>query len=133
VNHGASQTVQPRLGQGTFRIAVTSAYGACAALGHALAARAPRPRTCAPTRTAARTRCPTGCSCAPTSTASTTPGTSPSRPTIASASVTTSPTTSAGGREYERFAGRAITVPPALLDQPDPKLLDWHAAEVFRG
>ena len=37
------------------------------------------------------------------------------------------------GREYERFADRAITVPPALLDQPDPELLDWHAAEVFRG
>ena len=36
------------------------------------------------------------------------------------------------GREYERFAGRAITVPPALLDQPDPELLDWHAVEVFR-
>ncbi len=31
--YGAPQVVQPRLGQGTFRIAVTSAYGACAALG----------------------------------------------------------------------------------------------------
>ena len=41
--------------------------------------------------------------------------------------------TSAGGREYERFADRVITVPPALLDQPDPELLDWHAAKVFRG
>jgi putative restriction endonuclease len=37
------------------------------------------------------------------------------------------------GREYERFAGRAITVPPALLDQPDRELLDWHSAAVFRG
>jgi hypothetical protein len=37
------------------------------------------------------------------------------------------------GREYERFAGRAITVPRALVDQPNPELLDWHAAEVFRG
>jgi hypothetical protein len=37
------------------------------------------------------------------------------------------------GREYERFAGRAITVLPVLLHQPDPELLDWHAAEVFRG
>jgi predicted restriction endonuclease len=37
------------------------------------------------------------------------------------------------GREYERFAGSAITVPSALLDQPDPELLDWHAAQVFRG
>ena len=39
-------------------------------LGRALAARAPRPRTCAPTRTAASTHCPTDCSCASTSTAS---------------------------------------------------------------
>ena len=38
--YGAPQVVEPRLGQGTFRIAVTSAYGACAALGRALAARA---------------------------------------------------------------------------------------------
>jgi predicted restriction endonuclease len=37
------------------------------------------------------------------------------------------------GHEYERFAGRAITVPRAPLDQPNPELLDWHAAEVFRG
>ena len=79
------QTVQPRLGQGTFRIAVTSAYGACAALGLALAARAPRPCTCAPTRTAASTRSPTDCCSAPTSIASTTPATSLSRPTTASA------------------------------------------------
>jgi len=35
--YGAPQVVQPRLGQGTFRIAVTSAYGACAVSGeHAL-------------------------------------------------------------------------------------------------
>ena len=83
--YGAPQIVQPRLGQGTFRIAVTSAYGACAALGRALAARAPRPRTCAPTRTAASTRSPTGCCSAPTSTVSTTPATSPSPRTTASA------------------------------------------------
>jgi len=24
-------------------------------------------------------------------------------------------------------------VPRVSLDQPDPELLDWHAAEVFRG
>ena len=45
----------------------------------------------------------------------------------------TSPRTSAGGREYERFAGRAITVPRTLTDQPDPELLDWHAAECSGG
>ncbi len=37
------------------------------------------------------------------------------------------------GREYERFAGRTITVPHALADQPDPELLDWRAMEVFCG
>ena len=37
------------------------------------------------------------------------------------------------GREYERFAGRNITVPRVLTEQADPELLDWHAAEVFRG
>jgi len=37
--YGTPQTVQPRLGQGTFRIAVTSAYGACAVSGeHSLPA-----------------------------------------------------------------------------------------------
>jgi len=37
--YGAPQVVQPRLGQGTFRIAVTSAYGACAVCGeHSLPA-----------------------------------------------------------------------------------------------
>jgi len=37
------------------------------------------------------------------------------------------------GREYERFAGRAIAVPRAVADQPGPELLELHAAEVFRG
>jgi hypothetical protein len=37
------------------------------------------------------------------------------------------------GREYERFADRAINVAPALLDQLDPELLDWHATEILRG
>jgi len=31
--YGAPQTVQPRLGQGTFRMSVTNAYGACAVSG----------------------------------------------------------------------------------------------------
>jgi putative restriction endonuclease len=33
--YGAPQIVQPRLGQATFRVAVTSAYGACAVTGDA--------------------------------------------------------------------------------------------------
>ncbi len=75
---------------------------------------------------------PNGLRCAPTSTASTTPATSPSRRTTASASATTRRRFH-NGREYERFAGRAITVPRTLPDQPNPELLDWHAVEVFQG
>ena len=30
-------------------------------------------------------------------------------------------------------AGRAISVPHALLDQPSPELLDWHSSAMFRG
>jgi putative restriction endonuclease len=121
--YGAPHTVQPRLGQGTFRIAVTGAYGACAVSGeHSLPAlEAAHVR---PYAQGGEHALPTGCCSAPTSTVSTTPATSPSRPTTAPASATTSLTTSAGGREYERFAGRAITVPRAPLDQPDPELLD---------
>ena len=130
--YGAPQNVQPRLGQGTFRIAVTSAYGACAALGRARAVRAPRPHTCAPTPTVARAL---------------------SNGLLLRADihrlydagyVTVTPDHRFrvshdladdfhNGREYERFAGRAITVPRAPIDQPNPELLDWHAAEVFRG
>jgi hypothetical protein len=88
---------------------------------------------CAPTRMATRTRFPTGCCCAPTSTASCDAG-----------YVTVTPDHRFqvsgdlfddfhNGREYERFAGRAITVPRTPLDQSNPELLDWHAAEVFRG
>ena len=31
------------------------------------------------------------------------------------------------------FVGRAITVPRTHTDQPDPELLDWHAAEALRA
>ena len=55
--YGAPRTVQPRLGQGTFRIAVTNAYGACAALGRPLAARA-RGRARASLRGRRRARAP---------------------------------------------------------------------------
>jgi hypothetical protein len=37
------------------------------------------------------------------------------------------------GREHERFAGRAISVPRIPVDRPSRELLKWHAAEVFRG
>ena len=83
--YGAPQTVQPRLGQGTFRIAVTSAYGACAALGRALAARA-RGRARAALRGRRRTRAlqrPAAARRHPLPRA--TPATSPSCPTASSA------------------------------------------------
>ena len=82
---GTPLTVLPRLGQGTFRIAVTGAYGACAALGRVLAARARgraraplrgRRRACAPQRPIAARRYPPPRA---------TPATSPSPPTTASA------------------------------------------------
>src|SRR5450759_5915728 len=79
--YGVPQIVQPRLGQGTFRIAVTSAYGACAALGRALAAR-PRGRARAPLCAGRRARAPQRTAAArrhPPPLA--TPATSPSRPT----------------------------------------------------
>lgn len=37
------------------------------------------------------------------------------------------------GKPHLAIAGRAIPVSRTLTDQPDPELLDWHAAEVFRG
>jgi putative restriction endonuclease len=130
--YGAPQTVQPRLGQGTFRIAVTSAYGACAVSGeHSL-----------PALEAAHVRpyADGGAHALPNGLLL--------RADIHrlydAGYVTVTPdhrfrvshdlfADFHNGREYERFAGRTITVPHALTDQPDPELLDWHAAEVFRG
>jgi len=130
--YGTPLTVLPRLGQGTFRIAVTSAYGACAVSGeHSL-----------PALEAAHVRpyADGGAHALPNGLLL--------RADIHrlydAGYVTVTPDYRfrvshdlAGdfhnGREYERFAGRAITVPRASLDQPDPELLDWHAAEVFRG
>ena len=129
---GVPQTVQPRLGQGTFGIAVTSAYRACAVSGeHSL-----------PALEAAHVR----------------PYSDGGMRALANGSllradihrlyntgyVTVTPDNRFrvshdladdfhSGREYESFAGRAIAVPRALIDQPDRELLDWHGAEVFRG
>ena len=129
---GAPRTVQPRLGQGTFRIAVTSAYGACAVSGeHSL-----------PALEAAHVRpyADGGAHALPNGLLL--------RADIHrlydAGYVTVTPDHRFcvsrdlveefhNGCEYERFAGRTITVPNALTDQPDPDLLEWHAAEVFRG
>ncbi len=37
------------------------------------------------------------------------------------------------GREYLRFDGTRIAVPQASPERPGRELLDWHAQEVFRG
>ena len=88
---------------------------------------------CGPMRTAVSTRCPTDCCCAPTSTASCDAGYVTVTPDYRFRVSHDLAGDFHNGREYERFAGRAITVPHALLDQPDRELLDWHSAEVFRG
>ena len=129
---GAPQIVQPRLGQGTFRIAVTSAYGACAVSGeHSLPAlEAAHVR---PYADGGEHALPNGLLLR-----------ADIHRLYDAGYVTVTPDYRFrvshdladdfhNGREYERFAGRAIAVPRTLIDQPDPELLDWHAAEVFRG
>ena len=37
------------------------------------------------------------------------------------------------GRECECYTGRPILLPQAAADGPDPELLEWHGAKVFRG
>ena len=37
------------------------------------------------------------------------------------------------GRECEQYVDRSILLPQAASDRPDPELLEWHGAEVFRG
>ena len=132
MNHGAPQTVQPRLGQGTFRIAVTGAYGACAVSGeHSL-----------PALEAAHVRpyADGGAQALPNGLrlradihrlydAGYVTVTPDHRFRVSRDLFADFP----NGREYERFAGRTITVPCALTDQPDLELPDWHAMEVFRG
>ena len=130
--YGAPQTVQPRLGQGTFRIAVTGAYGACAVSGEhsppALEAAHVRPYA-----DGGEYALSNGLLLR-----------ADIHRLYDAGYVTVTPDYRfrvshdlAGdfhnGREYERFAGRTIAVPAALADQPDLELLGWHAAEVFRG
>jgi len=130
--YGAPQIGQPRLGQGTFRIAVTSAYLACVVSGdHSL-----------PALEAAHVRPYAGVGAHALSNGLLL------RADIHrlydAGYVTVTPDYRFrvshdladdfhNGREYERVAGRAIAVPRTLIDQPDPELLDWHAAEMFHG
>jgi len=84
-------------------------------------------------RTAAATRSPTACCSALTSTASCDAGYVTVTPDHRFRVSRDLADDFHNGREYERFAGRAITVPHAVADRPSPELLDWHAADVFRG
>jgi len=130
--YGDPRTVQLRLGQGTFRIAVTGAYGACAVSGeHSL-----------PALEAAHVR----------------PYAQGGEHALANGLllradihrlydtgyVTVTPDHRFkvsgdlfddfhNGREYERYVGRSILLPREVADRPDPELLEWHGAEVFRG
>ncbi len=130
--YGAPQIVQPRLGQGTFRIAVTSAYGACAVSGeHSLPAlEAAHVR---PYADGGAHALPNGLLLRADIHRLYDAGYVTVTPDIRFRVSHDLAEDFHNGREYERFAGRAITVPVALLDQPDPELLDWHRAEVFRG
>jgi len=37
------------------------------------------------------------------------------------------------GREYDRYHGATVRVPTALALQPSRELLDWHGQSVYRG
>jgi putative restriction endonuclease len=130
--YGVPASVQSRLGQGTFRIAVTGAYGACAVSGeHSLPAlEATHVRSYAlggehALANGMLLRADIHC-------------------LYDTGYVTVTPdycfTVSSdlvedfhNGREYERYAGRSILLPKAAADRPDPERLEWHVAEVFRG
>ncbi|MDI9598500.1 MAG: hypothetical protein QM323_03235 [Acidobacteriota bacterium] len=130
--YGADRLVRPRLGQSTFRLAVTGAYGACAVSGE---------HTLPPLEaTYMRPYAEGGAHVLPNGLLL--------RADIQrlydAGYVTVTPDHRLrvsrdlveefhNGCEYERFAGRTITVPNALTDQPDPDMLDRHAQEVFRG
>src|SRR5665647_1354664 len=121
--YGAPKTVQLRLGPGTFRIAVTSAYGACAVSGeHSLPAlEAAHLR---PYADGGEHALPNGLLLR-----------ADIHRLYDTGYVTVTPDYRFrvshdladdfhNGREYERFAGRTIAVPRTLIDQPDPELLD---------
>jgi putative restriction endonuclease len=129
---GAPYLHEPRLGQSTFRVAITNAYGACAVSGeHSL-----------PALEAAHVQ----------------PFAAGGQHSLRNGMllradihrlydkgyVTVTPQYTfqvsgrlfrdfANGREYERYHDHPIHLPRTAADHPDPALLDWHAQEVFRG
>lgn len=130
---GSPSVIAPRLGQGSFRIAVLDAYGrACAVTGeHSL-----------PVVEAAHIR--------PYSDGGTHEvcngiplrrdlhrlfdlGFVTVRPDRSFAVSRTLRDEYANGRVYYALEGRRITVPGSEHERPDPELLEWHGDVVFRG
>lgn len=130
---GRPVLVRPRLGQGTFRIAVTDAYGrACAVTGEhslpALDAAHIRPYANAgvhETRNGLLLRADL-------------------HRLFDKGYVTVTPALRvevsrrlrdeyANGRSYYPFHGQAIRVPPAAEDRPDAAFLRWHNEHCYRG
>jgi putative restriction endonuclease len=130
---GAPQLIRPRLGQGTFRIAVTDAYGrACAVTSEhslpALDAAHIRPYADAgvhETRNGLLLR-------------------ADFHRLFDQGYVTVTPELRMevsprlreeyeNGRSYYPFHGAIVRVPECVGDRPDPELLRWHSEEVFRG
>jgi putative restriction endonuclease len=133
LRRGAPVLVEPRLGQGSFRIAVTKAYsGACAVTQeHSL-----------PTLEAAHVK----------------PFAAGGANSLANGlllradvhrlfdmgyvTVTSDHVFRVSehlmddfhnGREYLKHHGQLVALPNDIVDQPSPELLDWHGAAVYRG
>ena len=131
--HGKPVLIEPRLGQGTFRIAVTNAYaGQCAVTGeHSL-----------PALEAAHVQ--PWSQGGPHSVANGLLLRADVHRLYDTGYVTVTPDHRFlvsgrlfdeyhNGREYERFEGRTIALPASYRDRPDVELLEWHASEVFKG
>ena len=131
--HGRPVLVEPRLGQGAFRVAVTKAYrGACAVTGeHSL-----------PALEAAHVR--PWSDGGPHSVRNGLLLRADVHRLYDKGYVTVGPDYRFvvsprlvedfdNGREYRRYHGERIHLPGRREDRPDPALLEWHAQEVFRG
>jgi len=131
--YGQPQLVAPRLGQGTFRVAVLDAYGrACAATGeHSL-----------PALDAAHIR-PFAQS-GPNDVRNGVVLRADLHRLFDQGYLTITPehhlevsprlrTDYQNGRSYYPLHGKAITLPGTLTDQPSPDFLEWHNTHVYRG
>jgi len=131
--YGEGSLVKPRLGQGTFRIAVTAAYGRCCAvsLEHSL-----------PALEAAHIRpyAEGGEHAIPNGLLLRSDihrlfdrgyvGVTPDHHFVVSEKLRDD---YSNGRSYYPLHGRLIQLPPEASDRPDRSLLEWHLANLFRG